>query len=47
MSWALSHDRLAEYVENDFVKFGQLRPNAPQPVRVYYLTDGYVRAARE
>ncbi|MCD0502130.1 site-specific DNA-methyltransferase [Bordetella petrii] len=47
MTWALSADRLAEYVKEGFVKFGSLRPTAPQPVRIYYLTDGYVQAARE
>ena len=29
-----------------FVKFGSLRPEAKQQVRIYYLTDGYVEAAK-
>jgi adenine-specific DNA-methyltransferase len=47
MTWALSPDRLQEYVQENFVKFGSLRPDAPQQVRIYYLTEGYVEAARD
>lgn len=46
MTWALTPERLREYVQEGFVKFGTLRPQAPQPVRIYYLTEGYVEAAR-
>ncbi len=47
MTWALTPERLANYVGQGFVKFGKLRPDAPQPVRIYYLTDGYIKAARD
>jgi adenine-specific DNA-methyltransferase len=45
MSWGLSRDRFVENVRRGYVKFGGLRVDAPQPVRIYYLTDGYVQAA--
>ncbi len=45
MSWGLSRDRFTAYVSRGYVKFGSLRPHAPQPVRIYYLTDGYIQAA--
>jgi adenine-specific DNA-methyltransferase len=47
MTWALTPERLQDYVQRGFVKFGNLRPDAPQPVRIYYLTEGYVEAASE
>ncbi|MEX3565721.1 site-specific DNA-methyltransferase [Micrococcus endophyticus] len=47
MTWALSPDKLREHIAQRFVKFGSLRPRASQPVRIYYLTSGYVQAARE
>lgn len=47
MTWAITPERFAEYVREGFVKFGKLRPAAAQPVRIYYLTEGYVWAARE
>lgn len=47
MTWAITPERFAEYAAEGFIKFGKLRPDAPQPVRIYYLTDGYVSAARE
>ena len=46
MTWALTPERFRDYAEAGFVKFGTLRPSAPQPVRIYYLTEGYVEAAR-
>ena len=45
MTWALSAQKLNECIRLGFVKFGSLRRDAPQPVRVYYLTEGYVAAA--
>ena len=47
MTWALTHERIPEYVREGFAKFGKLRADAPQPVRIYYLTEGYVEAIRE
>jgi adenine-specific DNA-methyltransferase len=47
MTWAITHERLPEYVREGFVKFGKLRADAPQQVRIYYLTEGYVEAVRE
>lgn len=47
MTWALTPERLQDYVQRGFVKFGTLRPDAPQPVRIYYLTESYVQAASE
>jgi len=44
MTWALTHERIPEYVREGFAKFGKLRADAPQPVRIYYLTEGYVEA---
>jgi adenine-specific DNA-methyltransferase len=46
MTWGLASEKFQLYVRDGFVKFGALRPNAPQPVRIYYLTDGYVAAAK-
>lgn len=45
MTWALNARKFVEYVREGYVKFGKLRPGAPQPVRIYYLTKGYVAAA--
>lgn len=47
MTWSLSQAKVQEYVEKGFIKFGALRASAPQPVRIYYLTSGYVRAAEQ
>lgn len=47
MTWALAQEKFLEYVQEGFIKFGAFRPHAPQPVRIYYLTEGYVQAARE
>lgn len=47
MTWALNKSKFEEYVREGYVKFGRLRPTAPQPVRIYYLTEGYVDAARQ
>jgi len=46
MTWALNKSKLEQYIRAGYVKFGALRPTAKQPVRIYYLTDGYVEAAK-
>lgn len=45
MTWGLKRDKFVKYVHQKYVKFGKLRLDAPQQVRIYYLTEGYIKAA--
>ncbi|MPY68068.1 site-specific DNA-methyltransferase [Deinococcus sp. SDU3-2] len=45
MSWGLSGEKVVEYAQKGYIKFGQLAHDKHQKSMIYYLTSGYVEAA--
>lgn len=46
MSWGLSRENVAIYASKGYIKFGSIAPQKYQKSMIYYLTSGYVEAAK-